>query len=275
MAAAASVYAGPMLLGGLTSLAGGLVNEMFFAGPARRRYNQESRAAIEERRAAEQARIDAQNAKAQGEIQRAYGAQQAVAYRLAHAHKMDAERQAANYSLVAQDYINASGAKAAQQVVSYTRSGALVAGSALLRVQQTKEEGDTAAERLRTAAEHAKKRGKRISDVVRTSVIKRPYVPIMDAIAQPFVPQQSNFSPVGSFFGGMMGGAQNLISEGISGLFNKPAATPLPFGTSYGSGGNPYMQAFQSGGVYNPPSSTVPFGVTTGAFNFSNSGFGY
>ena len=181
--------AAPMFLGGLASLAVGLVNEMFFAGPARSRYNQQSRAAIEERRAAEQARIDAQNAKVKSEVERVYLAQQGVAYRLSHAHIMDAERQASNYDLVAQDHIHASGAKAAQQLVSYSRSGALVAGSAVTRLEQTKEEGEEAAARLRKAADHVKERGERISDVVRTSVIKKPFVPIMDAIAQPFVPQ--------------------------------------------------------------------------------------
>ena len=223
MSAAITSTIGPMLMGGLTSLAGGLVNELFFAGPARRRYNQESRAAIEERRAAEQARIDAYNAKTEAEIERVYGVQQGAAYRLANSHEMDAERQAANYNLLAQDHIHASGMKDAQQNVSYSRSGALIAGSAVLRLRQTKEEGEDAAARLRKAAEYAKKRGERISGVIRQSVIKKPFVPVMDAIAQPFVPQQSSFKPVGAFFGGMMGGAQNLIAEGIGSIFT-PAA---------------------------------------------------
>ena len=234
----------PMFLGGLASLAGGLVNEMFFAGPARRRYNQQSRAAIEERRAAEQARIDAQNAKVKSEVERVYLAQQGVAYRLSHAHIMDAERQASNYDLVAQDHIHASGAKAAQQLVSYSRSGALVAGSAVTRLEQTKEEGEEAAARLRKAADHVKERGERISDVVRTSVIKKPFVPIMEAIAQPFVPQQSSFNPVSSFFGGMMGGAQDFLVGQIGGLFGQSSVAP---GTS-----SMPMQSFQAGGYYNP-----------------------
>ena len=249
-----------MLIGGATNLVGGMANEIFFEGPARRRYNQESRAAIEARRAAEQDRIDRQNAKAKAEIERTYGAQQAVAYRLAHVHEMDAERQAANYDLVAQDHQRAAGAKAAQQVVSYTRSGALVAGSALGRVQQTKEEGEEAARRLRKASDHVKARGKRLSNVVRSSVIKRPFVPSMDAIPQPFVPAQSTFSPVGSFFAGMMPAAQNMMMGGLFGTGGGSQAMSAP---TFG-GANPYMSSFQSGGVYHPT-----LGVTTGAFDFA------
>ena len=109
--------------------------------------------ALDERYAAEQRIIDKQNEIGRREQSRVYAQTQANMYRLSVSQMMDAQAQAQEYELMAQDYLNAAGYKRARMGSAYSRSGALLAGSALARTAVNKERASAGAARLRRAAE--------------------------------------------------------------------------------------------------------------------------
>ena len=80
--------------------------------------------------------IDETNRRGLAEQQRVYGQRQAVAYRLSIAQTIDARMQAREYELLSQDFLAKAQYKRGQMSVAYSRSGAMVGGSALLRLQQ-------------------------------------------------------------------------------------------------------------------------------------------
>ena len=248
------------LAGGITSLASGAINEIAFEGPARRQYNADMERYSEERFSREKASIDKHNADVAKERGRTLQAQKAVAYRTSVVQLADAKRQAQRFHLLSQDFLNAAGAKKAEQVVAYAGSGALVKGSALVRMRETQQRADIGAKRLRKAADIALRRGTQQAQITRDSVIEQMYVPTPDPIKQPTIPQRSTWSPVGSFFGGFAGGIQNDYSKGN-----------WPFGG--GGGGGSGVTGFPFGGSSTGPSTNPwnpdPWGATQrGGYNY-------
>ena len=158
--------------------------------------------ALDARHAAEQRIIDAQNKMGQREQSRVYMQSQANMYRLSVSQMMDAQAQSQEYELMAQDYLNAAGYKRARMGSAYSRSGALLAGSALARTAMNKERASAGAARLRRAAEYALERGKMLSSITKGSAVKPSFVPIPDSIKQtyipPFVPTSSGGSSTSS-----------------------------------------------------------------------------
>ena len=158
--------------------------------------------ALDDRYAAEQRIIDKQNEIGRREQSRVYAQTQANMYRLSVSQMMDAQAQAQEYELMAQDYLNAAGYKRARMGSAYSRSGALLAGSALARTAMNKERASVGAARLRRAAEYALERGKMLSTITKESAVKPSFVPIPDSIKQtyiaPFTPTSSGGSSSGS-----------------------------------------------------------------------------
>lgn len=146
--------------------------------------------AIEAKYEAQQAIIDKNNKFRKAEQTRVFQAKQAVAYRTSVVQRMDAEAKANELELMAQDFLNSTGAKLGQQVVAYSRSGALMAGSALARTKQTQDEGAKGAARLRLASQHALERGKMQALTTRHGVHKPAFIPIPDAIRDPYMPDR-------------------------------------------------------------------------------------
>ena len=157
--------------------------------------------ALNERHAAEQRIIDAQNEMAKREQSRVYMKSQANMYRLSVSQMMDAQAESKEYELMAQDYLNAAGYKRARMGSAYSRSGALLAGSALARTAVNKERASAGAARLRRAAEYALERGKMISSITKESAVKPSFVPIPDSIKQTYIPPFTPTSSGGSSSG--------------------------------------------------------------------------
>lgn len=199
---------------GFVSLAGGAVNEIFFEGPARRKHNADMERLSEERFKREKAQIDKLNADREVQQSHLLGARKGVAYRTAVAQLADAKREAMHYRQLSQDFLHKVGAQKALQAVEYAASGALLKGSALVRLRETQQRGDIGAARLRKAANIALRRGSMQAEVTKSSVIAQKFVPIPDPVKQPNVPMRSSWSPLGSFWGGFSGGIQNDISSG-------------------------------------------------------------
>ena len=165
--------------------------------------------ALDERYAAEQRIIDKQNEIGRREQSRVYAQTQANMYRLSVSQMMDAQAQAQEYELMAQDYLNAAGYKRARMGSAYSRSGALLAGSALARTAMNNERASAGAARLRRAAEYALERGKMLSTITKESAVKPSFVPIPDAIKQSYV---APFAPSSSGGGGSGSGSGSSSS---------------------------------------------------------------
>ena len=233
------------------------------------------KAALEARHQEEQRIIDTRNAAVLAETTRYYGKLKSVSYKLSLAQLQDAKWKAQEYRLLADDFIASANIRAGQMSSGYSRSGALMAGSALARTAQTNEEGAKGAARLRRAADHAMRRGRMLASITRQSVIKPPFIPIPDAIKQtyvkPFVPDQPT--------GGGGGGGGFTYGGGLSGSFN--------FGDRAGtisvrSGvGHNQMSAFQLGGVFMTAEQAAqrgipaPSGLVLDEFNFGGAGDEY
>ena len=146
--------------------------------------------AIERKWQEQQRIIDEQN-RMRRELQaQTYGRRRATAYKLSVAQEMDHRAQSQNLEFMAQDFVHAAGQRMQRQSVAYSRSGALMAGSALARTKQTKDEGEQGAARLRMAAETTRKRGKMLSKITREGVVKPAFIPISDAIRDPYMPDR-------------------------------------------------------------------------------------
>ena len=221
------------LAGGFASFVGGAINEALFEGPARRQYNADMERYSDERFKREKAQVDALNADREEARAHLLGAKKGVAYRTSVAQMADARRQEQHFLLLSQDFLKEVGAKKALQVVEYAGSGALVKGSALVRLRETKQRGDIGAERLRKAANIALRRGSKQAQFTRESVIQPMFVPYPDPIKQPNVPRRSTFSPLGAFWGGFGSGIQEDYAKGN-----------WPFG---GGGGGGFTSGFVAG----------------------------
>ena len=232
------------------------------------------KAALEARHQEEQRIIDTRNAAVLAETTRYYGKLKSVSYKLSLAQLQDAKWKAQEYRLLADDFIASANIRAGQMSSGYSRSGALLAGSALARTAQTNEEGAKGAARLRRAADYAMRRGRMLASITRQSVIKPPFIPIPDAIKQtyvkPFVPDQ----PSG---GGGGGGGGFTYGGGLSGSFNFGGRDIT---VRSGQGQTP-MSAFQLGGVYMTAEQAAqrglnaPSGLVLDEFNFGGAGDEY
>lgn len=207
---------------------------------------------IEARWQEEQRIIDEQNRRALEERERHYKVSQRTAYALSRAQMADARRQAQEYELLAEDFVQAAGVKRARMGSAYSASGALMAGSALVRTRANKQRAEQGAARLSRAARYAIKRGETLSRITKAAVTKIPYVPIPDAIKQSYVPP---FIPKDGS-GGRIGGVLRRWSPG---------------GFDYTRGpGNPFFfPSFlygQQGGYWGPnPGSAVGSGGSGGS----------
>ena len=141
-------------------------------------------ALLDKRYEAEQRIIDEQNRRGRAEQKRVYDQRQAVTYRLSVAQMVDARLQAREYELLSQDFLAKAQYKMGQMGSAYSRSGAVMAGSALLRTKQTQDRGAIGAARMRRAADYTMKRGKMLSTITKHSAVKPSFVPIPDAIRQ-------------------------------------------------------------------------------------------
>ena len=262
---------------------GGLVSSHVSAAAAAGRDKEIQKILDRQHREAQQL-IDDQNRMARSERDRTYRARQAIDYRLSVVQMMDAEYEAQEFRLMSQDFLNKAGFERGQMSYQYSRSGALMAGSALARTKQNREEGAEGARRLERAAEYAIKRGQMLAKITRTGTVKTPYVPIPDAVKKTYVPR---FVPQTGGGRGGYGGGRGGYGGGGGGGSNRnvvawtDAANP-DANTEYTGAANPFMQAFQEGGVHIPPyglgaggyyaPNTGGMGLTTGAFDFGAAG---
>ena len=230
------------LAGGFVSLASGAINEMFFAGPARRKHNAAMEAYSAERFKREKASVDELNADLKDQQAHMLGARKGIAYREAVAHLADAKRSAQHFRMLSQDLIHKTGLTKALQTVEYARSGAMVKGSALVRLKEEQQRGDVGAERLRRAADIALRRGSLRAEATKASVIAPKFVPNPDPIKQPTIPQRSTWSPLGSFWKGFSPHIGGHIGQGT-----------WPFGG--GGGGGAAGTGIVGGGSSTGPST--------------------
>ena len=186
--------------------------------------------------------IDETNRRGLAEQQRVYGQRQAVAYRLSIAQTIDARMQAREYELLSQDFLAKAQYKRGQMSVAYSRSGAMVGGSALLRLRQNRERAAEGSARLKRAATYARERGKMLSTITKHSAVKPSFVPIPDAIKRTHI----EMPVTDANRGGGGGGRGGRGGSGSGGAWSMPTVVD-DTGVRTGS---PVQYAFQKGGVF-------------------------
>jgi len=206
---------------------------------------EEIQALLDKRYEEEQRIIDETNRRGLSEQKRVYAQRQAVNYRLSVAQMVDARLQAREYELLSQDFLAKAQYKRGQMSVAYARSGALMGGSALLRVKQNKDRAAQGADRFKRAATYALERGKMLSTITKHSSVKPQFVPIPDAIRQTHIempmPDINRSGGGGGGGYGMRGGA----GGGGAVSWARPVVDDQGVRT-----GNPATFAFQKGGVF-------------------------
>ena len=188
--------------------------------------------------------IDETNRRGLAEQQRVYGQRQAVAYRLSIAQTIDARMQAREYELLSQDFLAKAQYKRGQMSVAYSRSGAMVGGSALLRLRQNRERAAEGSARLKRAATYARERGKMLSTITKHSAVKPSFVPIPDAIKRTHIEMPvPDANRGGGGGGGGRGGGR--YGSNLPASFQNSVVDDTGVRT-----GNPVTYAFQKGGVF-------------------------
>ena len=186
--------------------------------------------------------IDETNRRGLAEQQRVYGQRQAVAYRLSIAQTIDARMQAREYELLSQDFLAKAQYKRGQMSVAYSRSGAMVGGAALLRLQQNRERAAEGSARLKRAATYARERGKMLSTITKHSAVKPSFVPIPDAIKRTHIEMPVPDANRGGGGGGRGGRGGSDINWALR---TNTVVDDMGVRT-----GNPVTYAFQKGGVF-------------------------
>ena len=186
--------------------------------------------------------VDAQvaehNRLQKAEVDRVHAAQQDLANRTADIQRRDAARQQGHYGQLADDFLREAHGARAQQVTAYSRSGALVQGSALHRLGQTTSRGEEGARRYRAHGNEAVRRGHSIADITERSAIRPAFVPASRAIRQPYIPS-SQFNPLGAALTGLQTGFQLFGgSDYLADAFASRSASR----SSGGSGGGRGLQ---------------------------------
>ena len=259
---------------------------------AQRGKDEEIQSILDARYEEEQRIIDEQNRVGLAEQKRVYGQRQAVAYRLSIAQMADARLQAREYELLSEDFLASAGMRRAQMGVAYSRSGALLAGSALARTSASKQRAEQGSERLKRAAKYAMSRGKMLSTITRHSAFKPSFVPVPDAIKQTHVPMPGQDTGSGRRFGA----PRFSRYPGRGGATAEARALERQQALAYRTSaieGSSFMKAFQEGGQHIPsvfgPGAGGRVDLTgegytdhgkRGAFDFSGpgahgQGFGY
>ena len=144
--------------------------------------------ALDKRHAEEQRIVDEHNRMSREEQTRVYAQRQAISYRLSVAQMVDAQLQAREFELQSQDYLAAAQVRRSEMGSRYSRSGALLAGSALARTDANEKRARQGAARLQKAAKNARERGRMLSTITKHSASKPMFVPLPDAIKQEYVP---------------------------------------------------------------------------------------
>ena len=158
---------------------------------------------------------------------------------------------------MADDYLHSAGVRLGQQSVAYSRSGVLLAGSALARTKQTKEQADRGAARLRMAATNVRQRGRMLSKATLGAPVKPAFVPIRDAVRDAYEPKMGQYP----FYKGRIDGKDDFAGNSIPDRYFKQ--DPVDTGTGNGGGGNQGYTGGNLGGAFDtwdpdPWSYTIP-----------------
>ena len=133
------------------------------------------------------AAIIKRNAVTFGIHQAAWQKTQAGAYRQSLVQLSDARFQSQELDIQSQEFLIASGQRTQTQVTRYAASGAMVAGSAMSRLDMTRSLGAEGARRLMARSKLAMERGERAAQATLDSAIEPMYVPdvVPDSLLDP------------------------------------------------------------------------------------------
>lgn len=138
----------------------------------------------------------------------------ALANKQAKLQEEDAARQQVEYNLRAQDFTLEGRIRESTQGRAYSRSGVVLAGSALRRLNQTRSRTNEGARRLRETGTYAVERGDRLADITRSSV-GSPFAAFFGPFLSAFG-QAGGYDQAAGFFGGLGGGQQGIGGGGYS-----------------------------------------------------------
>ena len=113
------------------------------------------------------------------------------AYRTSVAQLQDSRVMAEEFQLQSQDFLIASGQRTQSQVAAYAASGAMVTGSAMERMDVTRERGAEGAARLRERADITTMRGELQARMTRQGVVEPMFVPAVlpESLVDPDSPE--------------------------------------------------------------------------------------
>ena len=133
------------------------------------------------------AKIIERNAVTLAIHQEAWQKTQAGAYRQSLVQLSDARFESQELDLQSQEFLIESGQRAQTQVARYAASGAMVAGSAMSRLDMTRSLGAEGARRLMARSELAMERGERAAQATLDAAIEPMYVPdvVPDSLLDP------------------------------------------------------------------------------------------
>ena len=187
------------------------------------------------------ARVAADNAAALAIHKTAWHDTQAQAYRTSVAQLQDSRVMAEEFQLQSQDFLIASGQRTQSQVAAYAASGAMVTGSAMERMDVTRERGAEGAARLRERADITTMRGELQARMTRQGVVEPMFVPAVlpESLVDPDSPEgkrafkkrwKTTGAPTFSQFPGRVGGDEPKKS------FDDDATSRTTDGGDYGGG---------------------------------------
>ena len=236
--------------------------------------------ALDKRHAEEQRIVDEHNRMSREEQTRVYAQRQAISYRLSVAQMVDAQLQAREFEMQSQDYLAAAQVRRSEMGSRYSRSGALLAGSALARTDANEKRARQGAARLQRASKNAISRGRMLSTITKNSASKPMFVPLPDAIKQTYVPpyvppKTKHHSNIGdtSKNTNAWGRGNQLAAMGINSPVQIEGAGEWQGGSFNIGGRSPVRLADDLGGVYTPGSerggsSAYAGGHISGTFDF-------
>ena len=210
-------------------------------------YLDKDRAAYQDRERQREA-IAIHNAETLRIHKEAWHQTQAQAFRTSVAQLQDADRQAQEFGIQSQEFLIESGQRTQSQVTRYSASGAMVAGSAMARMDMTRSLGAEGAQRLQERADIALMRGTLAARATRMGAIEPAYVAqvLPESLQDPDSPEaaaarEDALSGVRDLIGGLTGGGGGGGGGGYGG----------------GGGGDPGLESQITQAQENPLLSTL------------------